>query len=147
MPFIFVLGKGVSFSVSLEMKRLVRFRYVPGAFRKLTQLTVNATGSITFLFLNDGIVQIKAILGNTRNLRKAQRLDLDLNVILHLHFIQQVCSDPSLISRFDHLCPIPSCHLVGVHFSWHCPYNLISYFRLHSEQGQGGGNSISSVRG
>lgn len=147
MPFIFVLGKGVSFSVSLEMKRLVRFRHVPVAFHKLIQLTVNATGSIKFLFLNDGIVQIKAIPGNTRNLHKAQRSDLDLNVILHLHFIRLVCSDPSLIIRFDHLCPIPSCHLVGVDFSWHCPYTLISYFRLHSELGQGGGNSISSVRG
>lgn len=97
MPFSFVLGKGVSFSVSSEMKRLVRLRYVPVAFHKLIQLTVNATGSIKFLFLNDGIVQIKAIPGNTRNLCKAQRSDLDLNVVLHLHFIQLVCSDPSLL--------------------------------------------------
>lgn len=120
---------------------------MPVAFRKLIQLTINARGSITFLFLCDGIVQVKAIPGNARNLRKAQRSDLDLNVMLHLHFIQIVCSDPSQITRFDPLCPIPSCHLVGVYFSWHCPCNLISYFRLHSELGQGGGNSISSVRG
>lgn len=43
IPFIFVLGKGVSFSVTLEMKRLLRFRYVPVAFHELTQLTENAT--------------------------------------------------------------------------------------------------------
>lgn len=71
------------------MQRLVRFRYVlPVAFHKLTQLTVNATGSIKFLFLKDGIAQMKATPGNPGNLHKAQRLDLDLNFILHLHFIQ-----------------------------------------------------------
>jgi len=90
MPFIFVLGKAVSFSVSLETKRLVRFRYVPVAFHKLIQLTVNATGNVKVLFLNDDSVQIKAIPGNTRNLHKAQRSDLDLNIMLHPHYFVQI---------------------------------------------------------
>lgn len=49
IPFIFVLGKEVSFSVTLEIKRLVRFRYVPVAFHELTQLTENATGYEVFI--------------------------------------------------------------------------------------------------
>lgn len=101
----------------MEMKSLVRFRYAPAAFYKLILLTVNATRSIKVLFLNNGIGQITGIPGNTRNLHRAQRLDLDLNAILDQHLIQQVCSDPPLAIRVDHLCPIPSCHLVvGVIF-------------------------------
>lgn len=71
----------------------------------LTQLTENAAGNIKCLFLNDGIVQIKAIPVNSQDMCKAQRSDLDLNIILHLNFIQLVCLDPSLIIRFDHLSP------------------------------------------
>lgn len=129
------------------MERLEGLRYVPAAFHRLIQPSVNAAGSIKFLFLNDGDVQIKAISGATRNLHKAQRSDLDGNITLHLHFTQLVCSDLSRIVRLDRLCPVPGCHLVVGNFSWHCPCNFISYFRLHSELGHGGGNSITCVRG
>lgn len=139
------------------MERLEGLRYVPAAFHRLIQLPLNAAGSIKFLFLNDGDVQIdvqiKAIPGATRNLCKAQRSDLEGNITLHLYFIQLGCSDPSRIVRLDRLCPVPGCHLGGGrgggggNFSWHCPCNFISYFRLHSELGHGGGNSIACVRG
>jgi len=65
MLFSFVLRKGDSFSVSSEMVRLMRFRYVPVVFHKLLQLIENTTGKTKFLFLNDGVVQIKAIPDNT----------------------------------------------------------------------------------
>lgn len=91
MLFSFVLRKGDSFSVSSEMVRLMRFRYVPVVSHKLIQLTGNATGNTTFLFLNAGIVQIKTTPAKTRNLSKAQRSALDL------HFILLLCSVPSLI--------------------------------------------------
>lgn len=99
------------------MERLEGLRYVPAAFHRLIQLPLNAAGSIKFLFLNDGDVQIdvqiKAIPGATRNLCKAQRSDLEGNITLHLYFIQLGCSDPSRIVRLDRLCPVPGCHLGG----------------------------------
>lgn len=84
---------------------LMRFRYVPVVFHKLLQLIENTTGKTKFLFLNDGVVQIKAIPDNTGNLSKAQRSDLDLNSVLHLHFILLICSGLSLIIRLIILAP------------------------------------------
>lgn len=83
----------------------MRFRYVPVVFHKPIQLTESATGKTKFLFLNDGIVRIKAIPDNSRNLSKAQRSDLDLNSVLHLHFILF-----RSLSNYgaDHPCPIPA---------------------------------------
>lgn len=83
----------------------MRFRYVPVVFHKPIQLTESATGKTKFLFLNDGIVRIKAIPDNSRNLSKAQRSDLDLNSVLHLHFILFICSGLSLIMRLIILAP------------------------------------------